>query len=1050
MGRVTHTLCEAILLFNGIASAIVISSIYPPRGPENGGTTVTLESLSICDPASITSFLPSVGPLAGSTEITLKGTNFFNSPGISCDFFAIGAVPAWWISSSLVVCLSPPSTEPVVRIEFSNNGVDYTEDGLSFHYSLSALPLSLIPSIGLSEGNFIISVVGRNFLNFSTFRCRIDGTYVIASVVNASFVLAKLPPKTRQASLTWVNASSGPDCVQLDCSNNDVDFLPQDGLSFCYFDAVQITNLQPSAGPAVGGTELSVFGVFYTVGNSKYRCSFNLTHLVQATMLSSSSISCLSPGLLEGLYHVDLLLDQLLISKVGVASYYQAYGEILIFFFSPQSGPELGGSIVSVTGLNFQGGRSLVCRFGDAGSNSTTFVSTSPVITGLLPTAGYSINKIHKMTVVGRNFLQGQSIGCVLDRENLSVQGRFISSLFIECAFQIVREEQTLLYFSLDIDGFRIPNDISFLLAPKPRIYDVFPTMGGSEGGQIVPAKWYSSTTISCDMQPSRVQDTNMAVSNNGQDFVICSQETAQDSPQSASISIFPTRGPVFGGVYVYVYGLSLSTSMDLECAFCSRLSQSTGGIACVSPSMDREVDCDIQIFVNGIKQQHPTLKFRYQNSSAFLQLDPSAGPNTGGTVIHVRSAEFQSIPFMCSFGKLKVESFMAYFETSSLVKCSIWLFDSQVLEIILLDSATGQMAFCGHISIFPNFFSIQPSIGPLLGSSLITLESTLKPFMQDLSCYWEFNSTVNYQTPAILHVLDAELYSSERITCRTPFSGTTATIGLKIYFQYPKILLHVFAYEFEPLASIYTVQPLSLRMGNQIVTVLGMHFRSNPQLVCNINRHTSRSFWLSSTKILCTVHVANGQRYALSVSNNQADFSNEVTLFTSKALAIATVYPSYGPLLGGTWITISGGGWERDDAITCEFGSLVSNAELQAPTHASILCRVPKFLSNDPSPVDKIVELKVIAQGAEGIRVGYANFLYRAPGRIIAIEPTMGSYQGGEALTVVGEYFPMVSTVNCNFTTTEEGNTTGVRARSSRGEWHSSSIVYCISPAVQ
>ena len=201
----------------------------------SGNSLTSRNILTGCILASISSFLPSVGPLTGSTEVTLRGTNFFNAPGISCEFFAIGAVPAWWISSSLVVCLSPPSSEPVVQVEFSNNGVDYTGNRLKFHYSLSALPLSLIPSIGLKEGNFFISIVGNNFVNFTTFRCRIDGTYVISSVFNESLALAKLPPRTRLDSLASMNAYEGPDCVRLDCSNNNVEFLPQDGLSFCYF-----------------------------------------------------------------------------------------------------------------------------------------------------------------------------------------------------------------------------------------------------------------------------------------------------------------------------------------------------------------------------------------------------------------------------------------------------------------------------------------------------------------------------------------------------------------------------------------------------------------------------------------------------------------------------------------------------------------------------------------------------------------------------------------------------------------------------------------------
>ncbi len=192
----------------------------------------------LCKTAHVASLQPNSGPLPGGTEVSVLGTGFLNAPGISCKFEARQA-NAVWKSSSWVMCVTPPMDANLfITVEISNNGQDYTIDGVTFTYKSAAVTLQLRPSTGPTKGQTRVTLVGAHFAHAPQFTCKFsDITVPALAVVNSS------------AAVCGVPASAKVECVGFSASNNGVDFS-SNLLLFCYIGNHSFDVSKPLCPPA--------------------------------------------------------------------------------------------------------------------------------------------------------------------------------------------------------------------------------------------------------------------------------------------------------------------------------------------------------------------------------------------------------------------------------------------------------------------------------------------------------------------------------------------------------------------------------------------------------------------------------------------------------------------------------------------------------------------------------------------------------------------------------------------------------------------------------
>jgi hypothetical protein len=274
--------------------------------------------------ANVASLQPNSGPLHGGTEMTMLGTGFLNTAAMSCQFGAEEKrmVKALWKTSTWVMCITPPVAKNLgVTVEYSNNGHDFTNDGLIYTYAPSPVALELRPSTGPVQGHTRITLVGVHFVDSPHFTCKFGGVSAPAhSLTNSSFAEC------------WVPTSSTATCMDFSASNNGLDFSGN-VLHFCFIGAIEAIKIQPSFGPRKGNTVITIKGAGFLGSSadqiSRWFCSFESAVGVvaksDARILSDSLLSCQTPPQ-DGscLAKVGAGLDQ--VSAVGAELYFMYHG----------------------------------------------------------------------------------------------------------------------------------------------------------------------------------------------------------------------------------------------------------------------------------------------------------------------------------------------------------------------------------------------------------------------------------------------------------------------------------------------------------------------------------------------------------------------------------------------------------------------------------------------------------------------------------------------------------------------------------------------------
>lgn len=264
----------------------------PPHPPGQHALEVSINNQDYSDQRfpffyyrdmALSRLTPISGPtLAAGTPVSVYGHGFINTTLLTCRFGET-VVPATFRSGSEIICHSPPlhpdsggltwtalseqrnrHPDPVhgspllfpganfyplylsrlVSVEVSNNAQDFSDSGITFLYMADAEVTAVQPSSGLDLGDTGLFVMGHNFVNSTSLRCRIGSYIVPATFITRSLVLCMTPPQpTRKPAHGFLAdghlasenmghapavrvrpAMSGPSDVFVEVSNNGMDF----------------------------------------------------------------------------------------------------------------------------------------------------------------------------------------------------------------------------------------------------------------------------------------------------------------------------------------------------------------------------------------------------------------------------------------------------------------------------------------------------------------------------------------------------------------------------------------------------------------------------------------------------------------------------------------------------------------------------------------------------------------------------------------------------------------------------------------------------------
>ncbi len=477
------------------------------------------------------------------------------------------------------------------------------------------------PKAGPPPGGTPVTITGAGFSEATAVRF---GSTNAASfkVESETKITAVSPPGTGTVEVTVITPGGTSATTPAD--------------TFTY--GLSVSKIEPSAGPAAGGTSVTITGAAFT-GATAVR--FGSTNATSFKVESETSIKAVSP---PGTEVVDVTVTTPAGTTATTSADRFSYAPT-VTAITPKSGEESGGTSVNITGTNFTGVTAV--KFGSA--NAASFkVESETSVTAVSPAGKYDVNVT--VTTAG-----GTSPTSSADQ------------------------------FSYDGPSTCTPRE-----SESPVVTSVEPNSGPTAGGNSVTIRGYRFyVTAPCEPPSGAIGVFNVrkvmfgskeatslkeesegvvaAVAPPGSGTVHVTVETFAPSHTSAAdrytyvpapvvTAVEPSRGPEAGGTSVTITGVNFLDGVSAVrfggVSATSYKVDSSGEITAVAPPGSGAVDVTVTS-AGGTSATSAADQFEYISPACELTrengypvvtgVEPGNGPSTGGTEVRITGERFYS-----------------------------------------------------------------------------------------------------------------------------------------------------------------------------------------------------------------------------------------------------------------------------------------------------------------------------------------------------------------------------------------------------------------------
>ncbi|MCP5543847.1 MAG: IPT/TIG domain-containing protein [Akkermansiaceae bacterium] len=569
-----------IVLLNGSAPAITSKShslilFTMPAGQGTnlpisviaGGQTSPAASISYTSPA-ITSISPANGTTAGGTRITIHGSNFGISPVVHLNGADLTPVSA---SHNLLLVDSPPG-EGVAKPLTVEVGGQVSNEFL-FSYDPPQVA-SVSPASAPTAGGSVITLTGSNFGLAPS--VSLGGASVGDLLGSSHNLITFTAPPGQGTNLPLIVTASGQSSPPV---------------SFSY-GAPAITSISPANGTTAGGTRITIHG-----------SNFGLSPVVHLNGADLTPVSASHNLLLVDSPPGEGIAIPLTVEVGGQVSneFLFSYDPPQVASVSPSSAPTAGGSVITLTGLNFGlapsvslGGTSVGDLLGSshnlitftappgqgtnlplvvtaAGQSSppVSFSYGAPAITSISPANGTTAGGT-RITIHGSNF--GLSPVVHLNGADLTPVSASHNLLLVDTP----PGEGVAKTLTVEVGG-QVSNEFLFSYDP-PQVASVSPASAPTAGGSVItltgsnfglaPSVSLGGTSVGDLLGSSHNLITFTAPPGQGTNLPLVVTAAGQSSPPvsfsygaPAITSISPANGTTAGGTRITIHGSNFGLS---------------------------------------------------------------------------------------------------------------------------------------------------------------------------------------------------------------------------------------------------------------------------------------------------------------------------------------------------------------------------------------------------------------------------------------------------------------------------------------------------------
>lgn len=605
----------------------------------------------------------------------------------------------------------------------------------------------------------------------------------------------------------------------------------------------------------------------------------------------------------------------------------------------PATGSSAGGTSVTIVGTNFTGVTAV--DFGTTPATSFT-VNSATNITAVSPAASGSVH----VTVVAAGGTSATttadlfSYGIVPIITGLSPASATVGSAAI----------------TLTVSGDNFTSDAVVRW-----------------NGASLPTTFVSSTQLTATVPASLLAAVGTAT--------VTITETGGASPGMAFfinaaapsiIGISPAQGPSAGGTAVNITGTNFTGVSAVKFGAASAASftvNSSNSITAVSPAGSAG-PVDIQVITpSGQSTTSSNDQFTYLAPPTITVVSPSAGKLAGGTTVTISGLNLAQATSV-SFGGTAATGFQVNSSTSITAVSPAGSAGTVHITVVTpggtsTNSGADQFTF----SSAPIVTSVIPSAGPLAGGTTVTIQG--ENFSGATAVDFNGNPATNVSASADGSTISATspAGSAGTVDITVATSGGTSTTSSADHFTYA------------PAPTVSGVSPATgSTLGGTAVTITGTNFSGTGYTVTAVNFNGVAATGVSVSADGSTISATTppGSTGAVNVTVvTPGGSATSATQFTyAPPPEVQSIAPSYGPVTGGTSVTITGTGFSN--ATEVDFGSNAVTTGLSVSTDGkSITVTTPGASSVGT------VDVKVVTPIGTGTLTGGFTYDLAISGRV-------------------------------------------------------------------
>jgi hypothetical protein len=908
---------------------------------------------------SVKAVIPSVGFVSLGGVVTVSGSGFINSSMLRC-LFGDAATFATFYTDAMVVCSLPGSYAPstvVINLHYVNGFRSLS--AVSFDFIPSPIMTSVFPSFGSHSGSQI-TLIGENFDPRSTFyigessckRLQVQKNQVICVTNNVTLGKIEIYVVAGSTSVTIGHWESH-------ISAEVIDVVPKEVI-------LSAKNV------------ITIHG-YHFISSEMLCCMFGKSlEMVHATYISKLQISCTIPMWLSGN------------STVAVSNNcadFSVWNETLVLmkstfnFFSlePTSGVSSGGSKITVCGQAVKYSH-LQLRLGAVKievhkilhSDCMAFLSP-PLQPGIYAVDVYwsdswvpSVAGFECITVPLIQFVQ-PLVGIVGRQSTFFIQGTNLiesrmSCCFLDSCVKFVQKNMKLsclspktltggINLAIKFDSVVVSDTFQLHFMNSFTINGITPSSGSHRGGiwvtvylqvpstpfplscrfghMVAIAEIVSSSELRCMLPRSSpglvhfdlVIENNIEMNTNEVFFQLITDSIVTDVIPSYGFSSTHSL-TIFGenfqqNAVVSVSGGVVSTLFaNSSCLICTIGSLSLG---------------EHEVTVKGVSS---VKFFSVIMSLHFTTLVPQEIPLRTGTHVTVFGAEFPHLTGSCLIGSHS--SVLEVINSNQIVCKSVFLTSPQIFNVIIAFQRTEHTDSGLTLSAHPSILvtRLNPTSGSSLGGTRVTIHG--RGIQKNRAFRGKFGTEIVTCFPV----------EDDIGVCVLPRLGAAGNVSVLIgigdifldYMSHPGVIFSV-----EHCGSISALIPRRSPVHGGIpITVYGSGFTQSSVFKCSFGGRMAIGTFASASEVICISpqFVPGATEFSFFADDNLLSGSG-TEFYYDHVPVIISVFPTSGPSIGLTSVTISGFGFRSVLPSFCVFSSVdgVANSSASIVSDSLVTC---------------------------------------------------------------------------------------------------------------